>query len=364
MFATFASHLATPMIARLFVRRSKPSRAAGDLQALLARMRHRLYPEAIPVLAYYWLKTVYARGYSLRRWKELNRLLKLALAEPLPDSSRVAIIDIQNRIQEPVVVSDQTPESQPPRLQPARASLSSDWVTAYIVRLLNEWLPVEVARLLVQESESSIKQDGIPVLAIGRALERLLIREHLSQAALEMLLEPKALSPGYVYPADMEILRDVVLALLGRTSVPISSVMPATLLCVAPALHLPAGYGEALREAFLVRRPRGEEIHVPIAPSWALEILKDERVQIGSIIVTMDGRSWEAQNLQSGEQYFVVYRPIGRLRIDYSGDHAGLRVPWPVNRLRWSGSGCSTDIFNLFGREWRASKWEVDADRT
>jgi len=316
------------------------------------------------VLASYWLKTIYARGYSLRRWKELNRLLKLALAEPLPDPSREAIIDIQNWIHETIVRADQTPDSPPPRLQPVRASSSSEQLTAYIVRLLNEWLPAEVARLLIQESESTIKQDGIPVLAIGRALERLLIRQHLSQATLEMLLAPELLSPGHVYPADMEILRDVVLSLLGWTWVPVSSVMPATLLCVAPDSHLPADYREALRDAFLVQRPRGEEVHVPLAPTRALEILKDERVKIGSIIVTMDGRSWEAENLQSGEQYFVVYRPIGRLRIDYSGGHAGLWVTWPVNRLRWYGGGCSKDIFNLFGREWRVSRWEVDADRT
>jgi len=364
MFATFASHLATPRIAGLFVKRSKLSRAEGDVQALLARMHHRLYPETTPALASYWLKTVYSGGYSVRRWKELDRLLELALAEPLPDPSRDALIDIRNWIQETIVVADQKPASVTPRLQPVRASFSSEQLTAYIVRLLNEWLPVEVARLLVQESESTVEQDGIPVLAIGKALERLLVREHLSQATLEMLLEPELLSPGYVYPADMEILRDVVLSLLGRTWAPISSVMPATLLCVAPDSHLPADYREALRDAFLVRRPWGEEVHVPIAPVRAIEILKHERVLIGSIIVTMDGRSWESENLQSDEQYSVVYQPIGRLRIDYSGDHAGLRVPWPVNRLRWSGGGYSRDIFNLFGREWRVSKWELDADRT
>ena len=31
-----------------------------EVEALLARMRQRLYPETIPVLASYWLKTVYA----------------------------------------------------------------------------------------------------------------------------------------------------------------------------------------------------------------------------------------------------------------------------------------------------------------
>ena len=110
--------------------------------------------------------------------------------------------------------------------------MTSERLTAFIVRLLNEWLPAEVARLLIDESESAAIQDsGIPVQAIGSAIERLLVREHLSRGTLEMLLEPELLSPEYVYPADLEILRDVVLSMLGRTAAPIPSVMPATLLC-------------------------------------------------------------------------------------------------------------------------------------
>ena len=52
MFASLASH------GGFFRRRSNASRAEEDLQALLARMRQRLYPETIPALASFWLKTV------------------------------------------------------------------------------------------------------------------------------------------------------------------------------------------------------------------------------------------------------------------------------------------------------------------
>ena len=104
----------------------------------------------------------------------------------------------------------------------------------YVTRLLNAWLPAEVASLLTEEGEYRTQQDaGIPVLAVGRALERVLIRENLSPGTLEMLLEPGLLSPRYVYPADAEILRDVVLARLGRTWAPVPSVLPATVLAVA-----------------------------------------------------------------------------------------------------------------------------------
>ena len=76
------------MSAAFFVRQSKVSPVERDLEALLARMHQRLYPETIPVLASYWLKTVYASGYELRWWQELNGLLKRSLGEQLPAAER------------------------------------------------------------------------------------------------------------------------------------------------------------------------------------------------------------------------------------------------------------------------------------
>ena len=91
MFASLASH------GGFFRRRSNASRAEEDLQALLARMRQRLYPETIPALASFWLKTVCTIGYSLQRWRELSHLLELALDEPLlDDCSREVIVEIRN----------------------------------------------------------------------------------------------------------------------------------------------------------------------------------------------------------------------------------------------------------------------------
>ena len=75
MFALFALRTAN-RLEESSPKRSQLSRAEADVRALLARIRQRQYPESIPVLASYWLKTVYASGYTLRQWNELNPLLK------------------------------------------------------------------------------------------------------------------------------------------------------------------------------------------------------------------------------------------------------------------------------------------------
>jgi hypothetical protein len=352
----FASRLTGPLTAGFFVKQPKASCVEGDLEALLVRMRQRRYPETIPVLASYWLRTVYASGYGRRHWKKLHRLLKRALGD-LPDApSSQAIEDIQTWIQQSALLTRRPSRRPSPRSERICATLSSDLLQPYVNRLLNEWLPVEAARFPIG--------GGIPALAIGRALEGLLVRERLSPRALEMLLQPELFSPHDVYPADAEILQDVVLSLLGRTWAPPQSVMPAALLCVASDSRLPANYGEAVRHAFLAAQPGGEELHVPIAPAEALEIGKVDPVRIGSVIVTMDGRWWEAVSHQNGEPHSVVYRPVGRLRIDYSESHVRLRVPWPETRLNWSGSIPLPDTFEIFGREWHLSQWEQDAERT
>lgn len=328
-------------------------------------MRQRLYPETTPVLASYWLKTVYAGGHKRGWWKELNELLQQALREPfLNPPSRQALSEIQSWMQQAILVTGKTPEAPAAKVEPFRATLRRERLAPYISRLLNEWLSAEIAGLLVNESELADPRDGMPVLAVGRALERLLVRERLSPATLEMFLDPQILSPQHVYPADAEMLRDVVLALLGRTWAPAPAVMPATVLAVATGSPLPRDYREAVLHASFVHGQGGQEVHVPIAPAEALKILKGDPVRIASIIVTMDGRWWESENLQSGEQYSVVYKPGGRLRIDYSSDHCRLDVPWPETQLRWSGDVHFPDSFEIFGRAWRPASWETDGERT
>jgi hypothetical protein len=355
-----------PKLASVFSGRPSRVREQSDLDALLARMRQRQYRETMPVLASYWLKTVYAGGHKFGWWKDLNRQLKRALRESSLDApAREGLHDIQTWIQQSVIRTGKAPEPQPPRLHPFRANLTPERLAPYITRLLNEWLPAEVARLLTDESDLANSQEsGIPVLAVGRALERLLIRENLSPGTLEMLLQPEFLSPQYVYPADWEILRDVVLARLGRTRAPEPPVTPAAILAVAPGSPLPADYKDAVCNASFVSSRGCEELQVPIRAAQALEILKGDPVRIGSILVTMDGRWWESEKLQSGEQHLLVYRPGGRLRIDYSADHARLTVPWPEPELHWPGTVHFRDSLEIFGRGWQTTSWETDGERT
>ncbi len=369
MFALFVSRTAMP-VEGPSPKRPKLSRAEADVKALFARLRQRQYPETIPVLASYWLKTVYRSGYTRHEWKGLNDLLKHAIGGDLVEgpaldrASLGALREIQNWIEDTIFPNGRSSHSPPPRsVGPVRPGLPSDRLAPYIIRLLNEWLPAEVARMPAGESESEVQSSGIPVLVFGKALEHLLVREHLSPETLEMLAAPGGISLEHVYPADTEILRDVALSLLGRTQAPAPNVLPAAPLYGAPQSSLEAGHREAIRNAFLVKREWGEEVRVPVSPEQLQQILQQEQVRIGSVIVTMDGRWWATENLQSSERFCIFYRSGGRLRIDYSGRHATLRVPWP-EKLYWSGGCHSGERFKIFGREWRVKKYEVDGERT
>ena len=359
-----------PSLAHVFGH-PKPFRAYGELDALLIRMRERLYPETLPVLASYWLKTVYPRGHNQPWWAELNQQLKHVLSEyNLDDPSREALVDIQAWVQQNIIATGKAPEKRDRPEPPFRADLPPDRLASYIYRLLNEWLPAEVANLLTNDREPTPWDDGgVPVLAVAKALERILVRERLSPASLEMLLAPELLSPELlspkdIYPADVEMLRDIVLELLGRTSAPPPSVMPAALVGIAAGSALQHDYQEAVSRAVFVQRDGRDEIHVPIAAERAAEILRHDPLRIGSILVSMDGRSWHSESLESGEQHFITYTPGERLRIDLTTDHAKLRVPWPETQLSWPGAIPLGKHFQMFGREWRAVTWETDGERT
>jgi hypothetical protein len=78
----------------------------------------------------------------------------------------------------------------------------------------------------------------------------------------------------------------------------------------------------------------------------------------------MDGRSWQASTLQSGEQNMVVYTPGDYLPIDFTADHVKLTVPWPETPSCWPGVVPVRGPFELFGREWHISSWEMQREST
>jgi hypothetical protein len=343
-----------PSLARIFGHSTGP---AADLNALLERIHQRRYPETVPVLASWWLKTTYFAGHNRAWWGQLDAAVeKLLRTQSLDATAAEAIRDIRAWVRKSILPLHKAPGVQP-LLAPPFRDLAAGQAAPYLSRVLNDWLPGEVARQLTTEvAPAASDESGMPPLVVAKVLERLLLREHFSPSSLEILLEAGWFSPKYAYPAHVEIFCDIVLALLGRTAAPRPPVLPATLLA--------GGFAEAVGRAALVPSQAGDEIHVPLDPSQALELIRHDPVRIESILVTMDGRWWEANHLESGLESVVVYRPGGRLRIDFNSDHARLLVPWSDHDARWQGAVHLPEHIDLFGREWRGQVWERSAGRT
>jgi hypothetical protein len=338
------------------------ARAHQDLRHLLARMSERRYPETLPSLASYWMRTVYRKGYERDEWQILYTLLNRELEIPgVQPEWRSVLQEIRDCIRDEGLL-----KHVPKRLASApegyRPTQDPETLVPYVVRLMNEWLPREVAQLLVDAPEDESDREGIPVLAAATALERLLRRECLSPESLEFLLQPGLFSPHLVYPADYEILRDVVLLFLGRTEGPAYPVLPATLLCAPSEFGLE--FANAVNRARVVARPGGEELHVPVPPAQSMELLTGNRVRITSVVITMDGRWWRASALHAGEPDSITYRAVDHLHIDFSRDEPKLRIPWPEARVDWSGELAFPENLAFFGRRWRVVRWEQDAGNT
>lgn len=333
-----------------------------DLENLLTRMRQRLYPETIPVLGSYWLRTVYGEGHTRSWWKHLYELLgRAAKDETLLPLAQSTLVEIRNWIRQSILATGKIPPAPQKNAEPLRAKFPQERLAPYLGRLLNEWLSEEIARELVEDTTplDEMRQE----LIAANCLERVLVRDHLSAETLEMLLQPELLSPRYFYPLDAEVFTDVVLALLRRTAAPKRQVMPATMLLVSGESRVSAEYRDAVQHAVLVNGEEGEEIQVPITAPQASEICQGGRVRIASVLVTMDGRWWQSWNLQSGDQYAVVYKPRQCLRIAHAEDHLKLDVPSPDSPLYRGGDIHLPGPFELFGREWRTASWEADGEQ-
>ncbi len=333
---------------------SPPSRVDLDFKNLLARMRQRAYPETVPALAYFWLRTLYISAYDRGEWNQMDARLRHALETGIIPEHAAILADIRERIREDGLLSGDAP--LPRALEEAdRTAPTSRVLAPYFIRLLNEWLPKEIARLMIEESA----EEGISALAVGRALERLLSRQCLSRAGLETALDPSRFSPRFVYAEHYEILRDVALFLLRRTAPPAPYTGPATLLSSAPDAKLFDDFADTVARA----EAAGDLLEIPVTTAQGRALLGGNGFHIASIVVTLDGRWWQAFKLRGGENYAIVYRPAGRLQIDFSGEQVRLSVPWLERRAFWSGCA-HLPVLQLFGREWHAIEWDQDADHT
>ena len=341
-----------------FFSRPRESRVQTDFQHLLDRLEQRQYASTLPVLGFYWLRTVYHNAYSRAEIGALQGVIRRARKS---SPQWTSILDqLQEWISHTALPSRHSSHREEEK--PVLSTLQGEVLVPYLARMMNEWLPVELAHLLVEENDpDDLGGVGIPAFATARALERLLGRERLSTGTLQSLLDPAIICPRYIYPADAEILRDVVLFLLGRTEAPIAPALPALLLSLPPGSTLPKDFEAAVEGALLVN----DEVQVPIPATEAFGILNGDRVRIGSTLVTMDGRWWQANRLlEDGNQHVIVYRPGGRVEIDTTGDHVRLRIPWPQPQWGWSGEVHFPERFDLFGREWNVERWEQDAEHT
>jgi hypothetical protein len=334
----------------------RATRVPTDFKNLQERMRQRAYPETAPVLAYFWLRTLYLSGYDRSEWNQLDELLREALNRGVVRAYSAILADIRFRIREDGLLSRDAPPPDAPALG-ERTSPGSDALGPYFVRLLNEWLSKEIAQVMIEENDDQ----GIPALAAGRALERLLVRQQLSPAGLDIALDASSFSPRFVYPEHYEILRDVVLFLLGRTAPVPAAIGQACLLSTAPDAKSFDDYADAVAHATVSGTRDAEYLEVPVTPAHSKVLLHGPGFGVASIVVTLDGRWWQAHTFRGGEQNAVLYRAGGRLRIDFSGQQVTLRVPSLERHISLSGAGALPAV-ELFGREWRTIEWDQDPD--
>jgi hypothetical protein len=357
MFASL--HTLAPRLSRIFeLNGGTPTGPGQDISALRARIAQRSYPETVPVLASYWLKTVYSAGHNRAWWGEMNAGIERLIQE-VDGVSVDSLRSIQAWVRRSILVGQRTTKRRNLLEPPFRPDLSPEQVNSYVCRLLNEWLPGEVAQISMAEIECDGRQDeAMSGLVVAQALERLLIRQRFSGKTLEQFLRPEFLSPLNVYPAHAEILRDVSLALLGRTSAPAPPVLPVIPFGIAAGSAAAKVFEEAVTRAFFAGRDE-DELVLPIQDARASHV---PRSAAAPILVTSDGRWWKAGDLQSGKDGAVVYQPRGLLRIDFSSEHARLCVPWPGTDSFWPGAVHLPDHVGIFGREWRCYAWERTAE--
>jgi len=87
------------------------------LEHLLVRIRQRLYPETVPVLASYWLKTVYSAGHNLAWWSELYKGIDQILQKQSFDSVAVeSLRNVQSWVRQEILSKSRAPEA---RAEPA-----------------------------------------------------------------------------------------------------------------------------------------------------------------------------------------------------------------------------------------------------
>lgn len=327
------------------------------MPGLIARLRRQLYPETARVAGYYWLRTVYESGYGPLEWLALNAALERELAAP-EFHIAATLSEMRECLQAELLHRTSVPAAPAAfRSRQSRPPLPDRELRIYFIKLLNEWLPRELASRLLEsgEGENTGDRAGIPALEAARTMEALIVRDRVSTEDFDAVLDDGFFSPASVYPGDYELLRDVVLCLTGRMDSPPLPILPAV-----PVWAHTAGPASATRpEAFRYVSGSGE-IELAIGPEAVARILGESPVRLPSCLATMDGRWWHSDFVTAGASSAIIYRPHGRVVLDYSHDHVRFRAPWPDRMSAWHGP-LALPTLELFGRRWTPRRFEQDS---
>src|SRR5258708_4457235 len=121
------------------------------VDTLLLRVRQRWYPETLPVLASCWLKTICSSGHNRPWWVLLNESLDRRLHdERLETLSRDVLLSVRSWTERAALNGAEVPSTQQ-QIEPPFRPIPPERLAPYIGRLLNEWLPAQVASLLIEE---------------------------------------------------------------------------------------------------------------------------------------------------------------------------------------------------------------------
>ena len=399
---TLLDFLGPPRLSRREIRLLEVEKQVrGDVRALSDRVRRRNYPDTMLVGVFYWLLSL-RETYSDEHWPVLTREIQKTLAAEagLASGERRAFERVLEWIQ--CSGPSKTKSVRRENLVPPFTSehlAPPDFVTqAFLERLLNEWLR---ERLLEKYGTRVIPPDwsveswyeeiaicleeilkpmaSFPDVATVQGFDRLrgvpptpaedILRwRRKRQAMLESLVRVSLNDAGAVDPKEREILSDVVLYLLGVTAPPPPSEPGYAWLFPSPlGANLPPDLAQQVCEYPLpAAYTTSPALFIPIRRWRLLDPLGDRMrpLCIQSILLTPDGRVWEAQQFEqeAGSPPGVIYHAFGKVNVEPAAQGFSLRVPmssWPSEISPESTEQMTLDLYH---RHWRVKQIEASAD--
>ena len=111
------------------------------------------------------------RNHNRAWWDELDRSIKKFVARDACGVKADTIREIQDWSRQAILTQRKLPTVQPLLRPPFRPDLTPGEAAPYLARVLNEWLPAEVARVLTGEAEfGGPMESGIPAVTVAIAL--------------------------------------------------------------------------------------------------------------------------------------------------------------------------------------------------